>query len=160
MYNKPVVAPYRLYTIKNPAHTFYAEYTKGGLQLAGEFRRDVKVSWFTAPTGAHIPGEENARGGYLSAAYRFSKHVEVGTYHSRFIANWSLYHGDPMNHVFDQAVTARFDVSHYLDLKVEGHFIDGAMINSALDRGFYASVNPNGVKPSTNLLVIRLGYHM
>jgi hypothetical protein len=158
-YTKPTTIPYRLVTLNNPTAAFYAEYTVGNLRLAGEYRREVKQTEFNAPTGALVPGDENARSGYLSAAYRLSKWLELGTYHSRFIANWSLYHGDPTNHIFDQAVTARLDVSRYTDLKIEGHFMDGAMINSALDRGFYAAVNPSGLKPKTNMLVLRLGFH-
>jgi hypothetical protein len=107
-----------------------------------------------------VPGDENARSGYVSAAYRFNKRIEVGTYHSRFVANWSLNHGNPMNHVFDQAFTARWDVNKFLDFKIEGHFIDGAMINSVLDRGFYAPANPNGLAPTMRMLVVRLGYHL
>ena len=159
-YLKPTTIPYRLVTLNNPTTAFYVEYGVGNLRLAGEYRREVKQTYFNAPTGALVPGDENARSGYVSAAYRISKRLELGTYHSRFIANWALYHGDPMNHIFDQAVTARFDLSRYLDFKVEGHFIDGAMINSALDRGFYAAVNPNGLKPSMNMVVLRLGYHL
>ena len=65
-----------------------------------------------------------------------------------------------MNHVFDQAVTARIDLGRYVDFKAEGHFIDGSMINSALDRGFYAAANPSGLKPKMNMLVLRLGFHI
>jgi hypothetical protein len=160
VYTKPTTIPYRMVTLNNPMTAFYVEYGVGNLKLAGEYRREVKVSVFNAPTGALIPGDENARAGYLSVAYRFSKWLELGTYHSRFIANWSLDHGDPMNHVFDQVFTSRFDLTRYLDLKAEVHFIDGAMINSALDRGFYAAPNPAGLKPSMRMVVLRLGYHM
>jgi hypothetical protein len=159
-YIKPSTIPYRLVTLNNPTTAFYTEYSVGNLKLAGEYRREVKQTTFNAPTGALIPGDENARSGYLSAAYRFSKRLELGTYHSRYIANWSLYHGDPKNHIFDQAVTARVDIGHSVDFKVEGHFMDGAMINSALDRGFYAAANPSGLKPKMNMLVLRLGFHM
>jgi hypothetical protein len=160
VYTKPTTIPYRLVTLSNPMYAYYGEYSVGNLKLAGEYRHEVKKTVFNAPTGALIPGNENAHSGYLSAAYRFSKWLEVGAYHSRFIANWSLFHGDPMNHIFDQAVTARLDLTTYIDFKVEGHFINGAMINSALDRGFYAAVNPSGLKPSMRMLVLRLGYHL
>lgn len=159
-YIKPSTIPYRLVTLNNPTTAFYTEYSVGNLRLAGEYRREVKQTAFNSPTGASVPGDENARSGYLSAAYRFSKWLELGTYQSRYIANWSLYHGDPKNHISDQAVTARVDMSRYVDLKVEGHFMDGAMINSALDRGFYAAANPSGLKPKMNMLVLRLGFHM
>jgi hypothetical protein len=160
VYTKPTTIPYKLVTLNNPMYAHYAEYSFGNLKLAGEYRREVKQSVFNAPTGAMIPGNENSRSGYLSAAYRFSKWLEVGTYNSRFVANWSLPHGDPMNHIYDQSVTIRLDPTKFIDFKVEGHFINGAMINSALDRGFYAAVNPSGLKPKMRMLVLRLGYHM
>lgn len=159
-YLKPTTIPYRMVTLNNPMTAFYVEYTKGNLKLAGEYRREVKTGVFNSPVGTLVPGDENARSGYVSAAYRLNKWLEIGSYHSRFIANWSLYHGDPTNHVFDQAVTGRIDVTRYLDVKIEGHFIDGAMINSVLDRGFYAPANPAGLKPTMNMLVIRLSYHL
>jgi hypothetical protein len=157
-YVKPTTIPYQLATLKNPLYAFYTEYTLNNLKLACEYRREDKISVFNAPTGALIPGNENARSGYISAAYRFSKWLEVGAYHSRYIANWSANHDDPMNHIYDQVVTARLDFTKSLDFKLEGHFIDGAMINSALDRGFYAAPNPAGLRPTMNMLVMRLGY--
>ena len=96
----------------------------------------------------------------MSAAYRFTKWLELGTYHSRHIANWAANHGDPANHIFDQTVTARLDFNRYVDFKVEGHFIDGSMISSVVNRGFYAAANPQGLKPNMNMLVLRLGFHM
>jgi hypothetical protein len=158
VYKKPTTTPYQLATLKNPLYAFYTEYTYNNLKLACEYRREVKNSVFNTPTGVLIPGNENARSGYLSAAYRFFKWLELGAYHSRFIANWSADHDDPMNHIYDQAVTARLDFTKSIDFKVEGHFIDGAMINSALDRGFYAAPNPAGLKPNMKMLVMRLGY--
>ena len=57
------------------------------------------------------------------------------------------------------SVAARFDLKGYLHVKAEGHFTDGAMIDSGLNRGFYAAPNPQGLKPDMRLLVVRLGYH-
>ena len=47
-----------------------------------------------------------------------------------------------------------------LERKIEGHFMDGAMIDSLYDRGFYAAANPAGITPKTNMLVVRLGFHI
>jgi hypothetical protein len=160
IYKTPKVVPYKMVTLRNPTTAFYVDYSAGKWRFTGEYRREVKDSVFNAPTGVQIAGNENARSGYVALAYRLSRRVELGTYHSRYIANWALNHGDPMNHIFDQTVTARVDINKCLDFKVEGHFIDGAMINTALDRGFYAAPNPTGLKPTMNMLVVRLGFHM
>ncbi len=158
-YLKPSVLPYKMVTIADPTQAYYAEYTWRNLKLGGEYRREIKQSVFNLPTGALSFGNENSRSGYVSAAYRFTKWLELGTYQSRFIANWGTLHSDPANHIYDNAVAARFDVNRYVDVKVEGHFMDGGMINSVLDRGFYAAANPNGVQPQTKMLVMRVGYH-
>ena len=158
VYTQPTTIPYQLETVKNPTSALYIEYTYDNLKLVGEYRREVKNSTFNTPTGILIHAHENARSGYFSAAYRFSKWLEVGAYHSRFVANWSLPHDDPMNHVYDSVVTARLDFNSYMNFKVEGHFIDGAMINSVLNRGFYAAPNPDGLEPTMKLLVLRIGF--
>jgi hypothetical protein len=139
----------------------YLQYGIGNFHFDGEYRKENRNTLYNTSTGAlAAPSLRNSRQGYVSAAYRFSKLLEVGTYHSRFVLNWDANHGDPKNHIFDQAVTARFDLSRYLDLKVEGHFIDGAMINSGLNRGFYAAPNPAGLQPTMRMLIVRLGFHM
>ena len=35
----------------------------------------------------------------------------------------------------------------------------GNVNGTTTNRGFYVAVNPNGLKPNTNLLVLRLGFH-
>ena len=62
----------------------------------------------------------------MSLSYRFTKWLEIGSYESRYIDNWPTIHSDPRNHIFDQAVTARFDINKYVDFKIEEHFINGA----------------------------------
>ncbi len=57
---------------------------------------------------------------------------------------------------YDQTVTARLDITRWWNFKIEGHFIDGyGDVFSA--HGFYQRSNPNGLKPKTNLLVLRSG---
>lgn len=158
-YLQPTVIPYKMITYKNPTTAYYAEYTLGGLKLAGEYRREIKKGMNLSATGTPLYGDENTRSGYISAAYRINKWVELGTYQSRFVANWGARHSDPANHIYDQAVTARFDINQHIDFKAEGHFIDGAMINSVMDRGFYAAPNPDGLAPDMKMLVLRVGYH-
>jgi hypothetical protein len=152
-------ASFVLHTPKDHTLGYYVDYAIGNLRIDGEYRRQLRYAQRTAPILQPVLNRDS-RFGYLSASYRLSKWLEVGTYHSRYYLIWQLPHGLPANHVFDQAVTARFDLRSYLDLKVEGHFIDGNMTASANNRGFYTPVNPSGVKPTTNMLVIRLGFHM
>jgi hypothetical protein len=154
--------PYTVDTNKDHTPVFYAEYSIGNLRLDGEYRREIQVVDKTGlgktGTGVGTTGLDE-RSGFLSAAYRVSKWLELGTYHSRFYPNWPLIHSVPANHLFDQAVTARFDLTSYLDLKVEGHFLDGA-VGTNYYHGFYSIGNPQGLQSMTNMLVIRMGFHM
>jgi hypothetical protein len=150
--------PYRLTSLDKTLAT-YVQFTFGNFTFAGEYRKEPRVNHWNTATGAAVMNSLNARLGYVSAAYRVSKRLEVGAYHSRVIRNWDVNHGDPKNHVFDQAITARVDLASYLDFKAEGHFIDGADIESTMSRGFFAAPNPNGLKPTMNMLVLRLSFH-
>jgi hypothetical protein len=51
------------------------------------------------------------------------------------------------------------DLTKWLNLKVEGHFMNGDG-DPFSTHGFYSRDNPDGFKPTTDLLVIRLGYTM
>jgi hypothetical protein len=98
------------------------------------------------------------RYGYVAASYRFTKWFEAGAYNSRYIAaagtNWDL----PTNHIYDQTIAAKFDIDRFVDLKVEGHFIDGNG-GAKVDRGFYPDDNAKGYANVTDLLVVRTGFH-
>jgi len=153
--------PYSRTTLHDNTNGFYVEYTVGSFTFDGEYRREPTRNQTTTPTGAQsAPTSLDQRSGYVAASYRISKLIQLGAYHSRFISNWDVQHGDPRNHVFDQVFTVRFDLRSYLDLKVEGHFMDGNMTSAVVSRGFYVADNQNGLKPETKLLVIRLGYHL
>jgi len=153
--------PYSRKTFHDNTNGFYAEYTRGKFRFDGEYRREPTKTQTSTPTGTEgTPTSQDQRSGYVAASYRLSKWLEVGTYQSRFISNWDVQHGDPRNHVFDQVFTLRFDLRSYLDLKVEGHFLNGNMTSAVVSRGFYVADNLNGLQPETHLLVVRLGYHL
>jgi hypothetical protein len=80
----------------------------------------------------------------------------MGSYHSRYVSNWPTDHSKPNNHVYDSVITARFDLTKWWNVKVEGHFMDGyGSVQAA--RGFYLRSNPTGFKPTTNMLLLRTG---
>jgi hypothetical protein len=153
--------PFLVTTDKDITTAFYTEYMLRGFRFDGEYRREINDTTTTNSAGVPAaPTDKDIRSGYVSASYRLTKMLEVGSYYSRFYYNWAYRHSDPLNHVFDQAITIRVDLRSYLDLKIEGHFMDGTMPSATISRGFYVAANPNGLKPDTRLLVIRLGYHL
>ncbi|MGA2118807.1 MAG: hypothetical protein ABSH56_29150 [Bryobacteraceae bacterium] len=159
-YTEPVVVPYKLTTVTDKSPQFYVEYVLGSLRFAGEYRSEPKIVQLNEPNGVLVQGSQDSRSGYVSLSYRFTKWLELGAYQSRYIDNWTTIHSDPRNHIFDQTIAARFDISRFVDLKVEEHFIDGAAVDGVLDHGFYAAPNPNGLAPSMHMLVATIGYHM
>jgi len=149
---------------KNYTNGFYFEYSAGRLSLYGEYQRywsDYVMSVIDSQ-GNQIPAVRSAsdsRTWYTAISYRIFRHLEVGTYHSRFYGDWRQPHSANDNHLFDQTLTARVDLNSHWHVKVEGHFMDGAPTGLAGGNlhGFYIGVNPNGFQPTTNLLVIRTG---
>jgi hypothetical protein len=97
------------------------------------------------------------KGLFVSAAYRVRKWLELGAYNSRYYVLHPTNPTNPdTNHIFDQVATARFDINRVWNFKAEAHFINGyGDVYSA--HGFYSRDNPDGLKPTTNMLVLRTG---
>ena len=159
------------FTIKDfpDLHTvFSAQYTWRNLRLDSEYTRDLQETQETGISfGRQTPAENTTldrRGWYVAGAYRLSKHLELGSYHSRFYPNADRVYSGPIlmpaagRHVFDQTITARVDFDSHWDLKLEEHFIDGYGDSSSAS-GFYLQQNPKGLKPKTDLFVLRAGFN-
>lgn len=165
-YYLPFGTPYNVKVFGDARTEFYAQYTWRNLRIESEYSRELlKVNSFAVlgPVGPPvIRTDYDRRAWYAAVAYRVSKHLELGTYHSRFFpnANRADWPGGPLppaaRHIFDQVVTARVDLAKYWDFKVEGHFINGYGDPTSF-RGFYPMDNPQGFKPYTNLLILRMG---
>jgi len=137
---------------------FYTEYKVGNLTLDGEYRRDTVGG--TSEVGP-LPASgvsEDERGWYVSAAYRVAKRLELGTYESRFYPLWGQNSAPPTNHVYDTVAAAKIELTGHWDLKIEEHFMDGYGLSYSF-RGFYPQDNPAGLKPKTDLLVVRTGWN-
>jgi hypothetical protein len=152
---------YREDSLKDQTNFGYGQYTRGNLKLDAEYRRYWRDQ--SAWNGLWEVWADT-RGWYTAASYRISKHLEVGSYYSRFTCAYqrgnlapSRDTSQPGNHVYDKVVTARVDLTRYWNVKVEGHFMDGFGGNQS-PIGFYTPVNPQGLKPTTNLLLIRTGF--
>jgi len=147
--------PYTGRSKKNNTSEFYVQYVRGGWRFDAEYRRTYLDQLLF---DVILPPEltQDNRSIYGSASYRISKRVEVGAYYSRFYLDWADLHSDPDNHIFDKVATVRLDLTNHWDVKIEGHFMNGYGGSDAF-RGFYFQDNPQGFKPNTNLLVIRMG---
>jgi hypothetical protein len=155
--------PYTAVSRADWTNQFYGEYTLGKLRIDSEHRRFVRNQVVNGGVSEII---SDVRGWYLSASYRLTKRLALGSYYSRYTitsvaggtltspfdqeTNTSL----PANHIYDKVITARVDLNRYWNLKVEGHFMNGYG-NSSYPDGFYPQVNPLGFKPDTNALVLK-----
>ncbi len=161
-WNARTQGEYEEHSNKDQTNFLYGQYTVGNLRVDAEYRRywrDQRV-WNDSYSVA-----ADTRGWYGSAAYRISKRLELGGYYSHFTATWKradaawlLDTSLPDHHVYDKVITARFDVARYWNVKLEGHFMDG--YGGAMSPiGFYTPVNPQGLKPKTNILIVRTGWN-
>lgn len=158
----PVDIAYSEHSNRDWTNQFYGQYTAGNLRLASEYRRywrdqSIFDGMYQVTT--------DVRGWYVLGSYRISKHLEVGSYYSRWMVTpRDEYHTEPLNqdsperHLYDKVVTARVDLNRHWNIKVEGHFMDGYGGVWSYPSGFYSKDNPQGLKPRTNLLLIRTGW--
>jgi hypothetical protein len=144
---------------------FYGEYTRGNFRADAEYRAQTRRAGVTAEIPSHPvllrPGSDEPAW-FISGAYRLSKRVEIGSYYSHYhltqINPLVAVAGTDRDHIFDKVVTLRLDLARFWDLKIEGHFMDGVS-SPGQAHGFYPQDNPQGLKPLTNMLVIRTGWY-
>lgn len=164
--------PYAKYTNADHTTAFYGEYTFRNFRFDSEYRRQQRETTNSqfkescnSKTAVCTPSYDvlgtNAyddRDWFAAASYRFTKWFEAGAYNSRYIPVWKTDWTPAANHIYDQTISSKFDLNRFVDLKVEGHFIDGNG-GAKVDRGFYPDDNPNGFANVTDLLVVRSGFH-
>ncbi len=140
----------------------YAQYTVGNLTVDTEYRRYWRDH---AILSGMSEVTTDTRGWYAAVSYRLSKRFAVGSYYSRFTdvsgVPGTPYVTDtsgPDHHLYDKVVTLRYDIASFWNVKLEAHFMDGYGSPGMYPDGFYTSDNPQGLKPKTNLLVVRTGW--
>jgi hypothetical protein len=156
------VAPGLVFPVTVTAHdnaaVFYTEYKAGNLTIDGEYRRDLLIGTTAVGPLPRTGLDEDERGWYISAAYRISKRFELGAYESQYFPLWVQNHAPPSNHMYDTVAALRIDLVGQWDLKIEEHFMNGYGTPYSF-RGFYPQDNPDGLKPKTDMLVVRTGWN-
>jgi hypothetical protein len=161
-----IVVPYKEWSNNDFMNQYYGTWSSrsGKLRLDSEYRRywrdqDIFSGQFWVTT--------DVRSWYVAGSYGINKWLEVGSYYSYFTNNWNCdvpgqipapSASSPDRHVYDKAVTARINLKNYWYAKVEGHFMDG-YAGFMYPDGFYPQVNPQGLKPNTNGVVVRTGMY-
>jgi hypothetical protein len=163
----PVVMPFSAVSKADWTNQYYGEYSVGKLRIDSEYRRFVHHQIVNEGMFESI---SDVRGWYVSGAYRILKHLELGSYYSRYtitsVAGGPLAAAAgplfpqqtdtslPANHIYDKVITARIDLNRFWNVKVEGHLMDEYGLSS-YPAGFYPQVNPDGFNRKTNALVLR-----
>lgn len=148
--------PYVIESSPQYLMSWYGDLTRGKVHLSAEYRRDHEILDILT-FGTHNLSDFSSHGWFAAGSYKINKKLEVGSYYSAFYVNHPQAPGNAANHLFDKTVSARYDVTRYFHVKVEGHFIDGyGDLYSA--HGFYLRSNPTGTKPTTNLFIVRTGF--
>jgi hypothetical protein len=85
------------------------------------------------------------------ASYKVTGKFTAGIYDSQQINRALPLSTGPARFSKDWVVSGRYDFNQFLYAKAEEHFIDGT------DNYFDTNLNPNGVKPTTNLTILKMG---
>ena len=128
----------------------YAQFIRGKFYFAAEYDRAAVSGVVTiGKTVLSIPG--TAYPWYVMGSYRLAKKLQVGSYYSCSV-NKAPDIRPPANYSKDWVLSGRYDFNAFFYGKLEGHFLHGTAL------GYYASTNPNGLKPNSDMLAARIGF--
>jgi hypothetical protein len=128
----------------------YAQFQRGRFYFAGEYRRVPLDTTLTTQAGV-IPFPVDGRVWFLMGSYRLSERLQMGAYYSNYV-NRALDTTLPSSYSKDWVLSGRWDFNSYFYAKIEDHFLHGTAL------GYYASTNPAGLKPNSNILAAKIGF--
>jgi hypothetical protein len=130
---------------------YYAKYEKDKFMLAGEYFRQPYTYWYNFPTmpSLNSTGCLDQRAWYAMSSYKLNNKLTVGAYDTQVFDHAQTY--GPSRYTKDWALSGRYDFNEFVYAKAEQHFINGAFVD------YDTSMNPNGVKPSTKMTILKLG---
>jgi hypothetical protein len=127
----------------------FATYEHKRLWLAGETWKSAakQVVALTGKPTTEAYNEDFAW--YAMATYKVTEKLTAGAYYTEE-HNQAATLG-PARYLKDWVVSTRFDFNQFLYAKAEEHFIKGTLTD------FDALLNPSGLKPTTNLTLLKMG---
>ena len=129
--------------------SFFAKYEKDKLMVAGEYSK-VSGSGAIAFTGLpNDPFVYDIHPWYGMASYKITGKLSAGLYQSQYVSK-TLALG-PAKYSKDWTASGRYDFNEFLYAKAEQHFIKGTA------EGYDITLNPGGLKPNTNLTILKMG---
>jgi hypothetical protein len=85
------------------------------------------------------------------ASYKVTDKLTAGMYHSQQINRSMPLSAGPSRFSKDWTLSGRYDFNQFLYAKAEEHFVNGT------DIIYDADLNPNGLKPTTKLTILKVG---
>jgi hypothetical protein len=146
--------PFRVDVNRGHTNAYYGDFQRGKFRAYSELWLTNQPNRLSGIPSA--PSEYQQRGWYAAGSYRVHSRLELGSYFSSFVHDRRIGFS-ATNGIRDTVVTARFDITKYWNVKAETHFMDG-FANPQSARTFYLSTNPQGLKPRTNLFLLRTGF--
>jgi hypothetical protein len=128
----------------------YAQFEKGKFYFAGEYRREPASPVLTLGPEV-IPVPFDTRAWFAMASYRLSERFQLGSYYSHYV-NKQSDTTLAANYSKDWTISGRCDFNSYFYAKLEAHFLHGTGL------GYYASTNPSGLKPNSDILAAKIGF--
>jgi len=147
--------PYTFDSNPNRPLAGYANYARGKWEGSFEYRYVNNYEDISFGGATPIHEDKCTRNWFAAASYRITPKLQAGFYHSSTnVEAPTIPTNTASNHIYDEVVAARYDVNSHWDVKAEGHFMDGYG-DGRQTQGFYKQWNPQGLKPTTNLLMLR-----
>ncbi len=136
-------------TTTNNQPDFFARFERKRVLIAAEYDHAHTGLTFKFPS---FPSESypfDVKPWFVMASYRLTHKLNLGAYRS-----YTLDRDKPQGNgrfVRDWTISSRYDFNGYLYAKAEEHFITGTLVEFDQDH------NPSGLKPSTQLTVLKIG---
>jgi hypothetical protein len=128
----------------------YAQFSRGRWYFGAEHGRSPFNVVITSLQGTFsLPSD--TRDWFVMGSYRVAKKLQVGSYYGHYV-NASYNTSLPQNYSKETVFSTRYDLNSYFYLKLEDHFLHGTAL------GYYASTNPNGLQPNSNILAAKIGF--
>jgi hypothetical protein len=137
--------------------SFFGQYDKSKLMVAGEYSRQVTDGSLRVPPLFTEPVAIDWRAWYAMASYKVTDKLSAGAYDTQLFDRQAAL--GPARYLKDWVVSARYDFNQFLYAKAEQHFMDGTGQGSGYDLTLNppTAQRPTGLEPNTKLTILKVG---
>jgi hypothetical protein len=127
--------------------SYFGKYEKNKLRVAAEWNRQVSPGTLVL-NGQSSSVSSDPRAWYAMATYKVTDKLTAGTYDSQVIDHQVSF--GPDRYSKDWTISGRYDLSQYIYLKAEQHFIQGTALS-------FEDANNTVLLPTSRLTVLKVG---